>query len=233
MGRPEVIRLVIAVMLVTLFLVSCESTTPAPVSEAPAATATPVPSADTPAPEAEAPAATPTLTPIPPTPSDSAAGIGDTLTVETWKVTVTDINQETSVESPFHRFSPDQGFIIQVVKLEIENTADVTGTLELDLDELAITDVSGRPYISVGAGMGDDVDIVYTEGLRHSGSIGSQLPDNKWVYFNTIMDGEYKYLGIEMSGESIAKVTFAFPTPVDAADLELQLPDFPPIQLDE
>jgi len=63
MSRPQVLRLVIAVILVTLFLIGCESTAPPPVAEAPAATATPVPPADTPTSEP------PTPTPMPELPT--------------------------------------------------------------------------------------------------------------------------------------------------------------------
>jgi len=195
-------------------------------------TPTPIPPTPTPVP----PTATPSPVPPTDTPTPSVVGVGDTVEVGPWKITATLLSRESSVEDSSSVSTAKQGFVVQVVRFELENTAKITNTLEVDLQELMIIDSEGEACESIGVGIEeedmDDLTVIYAAS-HISGSISSPLPNGKWVVLHMAIGEESRMLGIEMPRDSVALLTFAFGVPIDSRSLELHWPGLPPIDLGE
>ncbi len=150
MSRQQVLLLGIAVTLIGLFLVGCGSIVPTPVVEVSAATDTP-----------ESPAVIltplpPTPTPEPPTttPTPSITGFGQAAAFEGWQMKVVSTDQVDSLSASPFTFQPDEGYVVYLVELELENTADTMSTLTVDPQKIEVIDTEDKTYMSLGGSPG-------------------------------------------------------------------------------
>lgn len=182
----------------------------------------------------------PTPSAVPSTPTPLVVGVGDTASTGPWRITAIQLGQESSIESTLSRLRPAEGYIIQVIRFRLENTASMTSTLELDLRELTVVDAKGGTYPSDGVGFGegpmDRLAVMYAmlagrkvevSGGRFSGS------DDREGLFDLNTSGESGTLRIRMPGDSTVQITFAFTIPVDCGGPTLHWPGLVPIDLRE
>ena len=246
MHRHKVLERIIGVSLVALLLVGCApAPTGTPIAPLPTYTLyptyTPYPTLSplpkptyTPTATSQ-PTHTPTRTQMPPTaaPTTKPLVTDTSRTVEsgTWRITVVQLNRQTSVEDGMFKSTPKEGYLFLLVTHRLENTASVTSTLEVNLNQLAITDEKGETSLGVGVGEGQSgkmAALFVGEGKR---SVSISKNNVQQVTFHLATDQQSRMLGIEIPARSQAIVTLAFPVSVGSKDLVLRWPNLTPISL--
>lgn len=179
------------------------------------------------------PSPTYTTTPAPPiyTPTASSIEFKHAETFGPWAIRVVNISQTDQIPViPQGNFKVAEGFILYLVELELENTANTTKTLIVDPQKIEVIDSEGTVYTSIGGTSIGRAFIVHAYYI--GGSISMKTDSDPTVTFTaTAIDEKTKEWTIELAGRGTAKLTMAFTIPKYAQVKELRWPGLKPFAL--
>lgn len=226
MHHRNSLQRMLGVVLVILLLVGCAAptATPTPMQLTPAAT--PVPPTPTPVPSTPTPVS-PTATPTP-----AVLGIGDTASLDVWKFKVTGWKHQDSISTAIYRWSVEEGSTFLTVDFRLKNSSEISSTLQIELNKVAVRDAKGQVYPSGGMGPVGGF-IVYGPLLEGSIQTKTSPSNGQTVIFEvTAVTKTDKSATLTASGNSEFDCYIAFLVPSDAEGFNLEWPGLPSFKLE-